>query len=265
MSAPTTTHDRTVAAREPRATSATRAMARMELRLLLREPAVLFWGVAFPVLLLVILGVASSGSAPDPELGGRSLVSVYVPIVIGMSLAILGVSQLPHALAGYRERGVLRRLATTPVGPSRMLVAQASVIAVTAVLVLVAVLVVAALAFGVALPKAPLGFALAFVLTALSLAAIGLVIAAVARTEKAATAAGAAAFFPLMLFAGLWLPREYFPDALRTASDATPLGAGVQALQDAMSGSFPSLTALAVLTAWVLVFGVAAVRLFRWE
>lgn len=243
----------------------TRAIVRTEVRLLFREVGVLFWGVVFPVLLLVILGVASAGSDPDPALAGRSLVEVYVPIVIGMSLAMLGVTQLPHALAGYRERGVLRRLATTPVGPARVLAAQLAVTGVSAVLVMVAVLLVGRIGFGVPLPQAPLGFAVAFVLAGLSLAAIGLFIAAVARTEKAATAAGAGAFFPLMLFAGLWVPREYFPQALRTASDATPLGAGVQALQDAAAGTFPALWALAVMAGWLLVFGVAATRLFRWQ
>jgi hypothetical protein len=39
----------------------TRNLIRTEWRLLRREPLVLFWGVAFPVILLVVMGLASSG------------------------------------------------------------------------------------------------------------------------------------------------------------------------------------------------------------
>jgi len=48
-------------------------------------------------------------------------------------------------------------------------------------------------------------------------------------------------------------------------SDFTPLGAAVQALQDSMRGSWPHLSALAVLAGYAVVFMVAAVRFFRWD
>ncbi|GAB2566557.1 hypothetical protein Aab01nite_46170 [Paractinoplanes abujensis] len=44
-------------------------------------------------------------------------------------------------------------------------------------------------------------------------------------------------------------------DTLRTISDLTPLGAGVQALQDATGGSCPSLLHLTVLAGWTVAAG----------
>jgi ABC-2 type transport system permease protein len=53
--------------------------------------------------------------------------------------------------------------------------------------------------------------------------------------------------------------------SLRQVSDFTPLGAAVQALQDSMRGTWPHLSALAVLAGYAVVFTVAAARFFRWD
>ena len=105
----------------------------------------------------------------------------------------------------------------------------------------------------------------AFLLTAGAAVAIGLVVAALAPSGKAANSIGTLLFFPSMFFAGLWTPREAFPEVLRRVGDLTPLGAGERAVHDAMTGSWPGWGSLAVLVAYTVVFGSAAARLFRWE
>src|SRR4051812_8620062 len=143
------------------------ALLKTETKLLLREPLLLFWGVLFPLVLLTVMGLA--GDQPDPDLGGLSLVQTYVPVLIAFTFTILGVSALPTALATYRERGVLKRLATTPVRPSRLLGAQLATSAAMAAATAILILLLARIAFSVPLPHAPPPVLLAGILAAAAL------------------------------------------------------------------------------------------------
>lgn len=239
-------------------------LTRIETRMFFRERAGLIWGLAFPPLLLIILGTLG-GNKADKDLDGLTLAATYVPIVIAFSLAMFAVNVMPVVLGTYRERGVLRRMSTTPVSPTWLLGAQLAINAAVAAATTVLVLIIGRVAFDVGLPGQPAGFLLALVLAAAGLFAIGLTIAALAPSGKVANAAGAITFFPMMFFAGLWVPRAVMPDALRHISDFTPLGAAVQALQDSARGHFPHALHLAVLAGYAVVFGIAATRLFRWE
>ena len=87
-------------------------------------------------------------------------------------------------LAGYRERGVLRRLQTTPVGRPGCSAAQLAVNLTVAAVTVVLVLAVARLALRRGLPRQPAGFVLAALLAAAALLAIGLLIAAVAPNAR---------------------------------------------------------------------------------
>jgi ABC-2 type transport system permease protein len=228
-----------------------------EAKLLVREPLALFWGLVFPMALLAVMGLSSS------DIGGVPLVTIYEPIVIAFVGVVFGVQGIPVQVAGYRERRILRRLATTPAGPVRVVAAQLIVSLVVVLAATAGVLAVGRLGFGVPLPRQAAGFVLVAVLSATAMLALGLLIGAVAPTARSAGAAGTVLFFPLMYFAGLWTPQ--LAPAARHIGQFTPLGAGAQALRDAMAGSWPHPAALLVLAGWTLVCALLAVRVFRWE
>lgn len=240
-------------------------LTRSELRLYLREPMLVFWSLMFPSVLVVILGCIPAFRRPEPAIGGQRVIDLYVAIAIVMTLATRAFQVAPATLATYRERGILRRLATTPAPPSALLGAQLVTSMLTAVVSVGLVLLIGRLVFDVPLPRRPAGFVVAFLLTAAAAFAIGMLVAALAPSGKAANAIGTVLFFPAMFFAGLWTPREVFPEVLRRISDITPLGAGERAVAEAMSGSWPSWASLTVLVAYVVVFAIAAARFFRWE
>jgi ABC-2 type transport system permease protein len=236
-----------------------------ETKLFLREPSGALWGLVFPPVLLVILGFIPGFRTAHAALGGLRTIDLYVPIVICFGLSALALNFMPSVLATYREKGILRRLATTPVAPSRLLASQAAINLAAAVVSLVVILFVGRLAFDVAPPSQVLGFVIGFVLAATALLGIGLFVTAVAPTARAANAVVLVLFFVNLFFGGLWLPRASMPGLLRHISDFTPLGAAVQSLQNGMQGAWPQPLHLAVLAGYSLVFGAAAVKLFRWQ
>lgn len=245
--------------------SATTALVRSEARLFRREPAAMFWILGFPTLLLVILGSIPSFRKPDDDLGGVTLVALYTNIVILSSMLMAACQTLPNVLTTYRERGILRRISTTPASPASLLGAQFLIHLVAVVAASVLALGVARVAFDVDLPKQPLGFLLVYVLAAACALAIGSLVSSTAPSAKVAGAIGTILFFPMMFTAGVWLPVAAMPDGMRRVVEYTPMGAAARGLDQAAAGDWPGTGHLLVDVAWVVIVGVAAIRTFRWS
>ena len=244
---------------------ATLRLAATELTLFIREQIGPIWGLGLPVVLLVIFGSIPSFHHARESLGGQNLLDTYMPVLVALALALLGLSALPSILASYRERGILRRMSTTPIGPQRVLGAQLAIHLGMAIIATALVLGVGRTAYGAALPRQPAMYALVWLLAAVALLALGLVIAAIAPSTRVAQGIGSLTFFPLMFFAGLWVPIPTMPNVLRSISGWTPLGAAVQSLSATAVGHGLDPVRLLVLAGYGLAFAAAAARLFRWE
>jgi ABC-2 type transport system permease protein len=240
-------------------------IVRNEARLAWRNPAGIVVSIGLSLLLLVVLGSVSAFQQTSARLGGISAFQAYIPILIAFSIGVIALIYLPGPLVSYREQGVLRRLSTTPVPASWVLAAQLVVQACLMMIAVLILIVVSVAFFGVSVPKNPAGFVLALVLAIAALFAIGLSIAAAAKTAGAARGIMAAAFYPLMFFSGLYFPMQLMPGVFDDISHFTPLGAAVEALQDSMLGQFPPVAPLLVMAAYAVGFGYLAKRFFRWE
>jgi len=167
--------------------SQTLTLTRIESKLFLREWAGVFFVFVLPVGLLTIFSLLDTG-------GGNSdgVPASFLPtMAIGIGIGILGMATLPMILAGYREKGVLRRMATTPVRPVKLLVAQLLLHLAAAVLVIALILGLGTLVFGAELPAAPLPFAVSAVLYSAAELSIGLLIAGLVSTAKGVRASSA--------------------------------------------------------------------------
>ena len=235
----------------------------VEARLLAREPAPWLAGLLLPTIVLLAVGALFPPQGPDSALGGQRYLDLFAPSMVVLSLASLGVNTLPGRLARYRERGVLRRLSTTPASPAALLAAQLIVNSAVAIAAVVLLIAVGNVAFAVPIPKDLIGFAAAFMLGMSSLFALGLLVAAIAPTTGAASAMFLPLFVAVMFLGGVYLPRWLLPDVIVRIGDFAP--PGVQSLLSAWSGTPLDLLPLVVMAAITVVAGAVAARSFRWE
>lgn len=240
-------------------------LTRTEARLTLREPAVALFVLALPLGLLLVFGLPTAGDPPDPA-GGQQAAAAFIPgMATVLALGMLGLFQLPSVLAGYREKGVLKRLATTPAPPISLLLAQLLVNAALALLAVAAVVAVAVTAVQKDLPGHVLTFVLGVVLGVGALFSLGLLVAALVPNQRVASVVGPALFFPSLFLAGLWLPRDQMPDWLATIGEYTPLGATLDVVVESWGGTAAQASQLLALAAMTAVFSAVAARTFRWQ
>ncbi|MET8829605.1 ABC transporter permease [Streptomyces sp. NPDC004610] len=241
------------------------AVLRTEARLFAREPGALFWILAFPPLLLALVGAVPAFREPEDGLGGLRLIDIYVAVTVLLGVIVAGIQAFPAGLTAYREQGVLRRMSTTPVRPTALLTSHMLVHGLAGLLAALLPLLLGRLVYDVALPGQPLGYLLALLLAVLVSLALGGVISAVAPNARIAGAIGTAVQFLMMFCAGVWVPAQAMPDLLADIVRCTPFGAAAEALGQAARGDWPGGVPLLVMTAWTVVLSVAAVRWFRWE
>lgn len=234
-------------------------------KLFLRERLTVFFTLLFPTLVFLVLAMIPALRTPaeDIDIGGARFIDYFIPSIVVMTLAMVAVNTMPTRLATYREKGVLRRMSTTPVHPGTLLIGQLVVNTVAAIVGTVVLVVFAWAVFDVPLPKHPLGFVVAYVVGGGALLALGLLAAAMAPRANSVGALALPIFFLTMFFGGVYLPRFMLPEIVVRIGDYTP--PGVQALQDAWTGTGPAPLQLVIMTAIGIGAAALAARSFRWE
>ena len=234
----------------------------IEARLFVRDRMNSVFALLFPTLLLLGLGAIPGLRTPDPKFGGLRFIDSYLSSIVVFTLVFIGLQRLPTVVATYREKGVLRRLSTTPMHPARLLLGQLVVNFAAAILSVLLTILVGYVVFGVDLPHHPLGLAAAVVLGGAGTFALGLVIAALAPNARAAGGWATVVFMLLMFLGGVYLPRFMLPSVVQAIGSYSP--PGVEAMQQAWLGSAPDWRQLAIMGLVSLVAGTVAARTFRW-
>jgi ABC-2 type transport system permease protein len=249
------------------------AMTRAELRLFRREPFSIIFVLAFPLMMMVLLAAVfgnNQADAADVQSGmlvwrGVTPANYYTAASVAVIVAALGLMTLPISLAGYRERGILRRFHASSVSAPTLVSAELTLALVTFVAGTIVMTIVARIAYGAMWPQQVLGVAIAILVGTAAFGAIGLLLATVIRTSRAAQGVGLMLFFALWLISGTAPPRAVLPASLRDLGALLPLEHLVNAVQNPWFGFGWSGTDLAILAAYAVAAGVPALWLFRWD
>lgn len=237
-----------------------------EAKRMLRNFPPLFFGLAFPIMVLLIFG-GIYGNDPSDQFDGMGTVDISVPAYTGLVLAVAGLMSFPLGMVEYRSRAFLRRLRATPARPGAFLAAQVIVNGVICVLGIGLLIGLAFWVYDLRAPERPWAFAGLVVLSACAMFGIGMLIASIARSESTALVLANLIYFPMIFLTGATVPLEIMPDTMRNISNALPLTYVVDALKWAWldTGGDGMTTALLVLGGTIVASGAVAARWFRWE
>lgn len=226
--------------------------------MLLSNGEQLLVSVLLPALALVGLTLAAV-----PDLGPGRRVDVATAGVLALAAVSTAFTGQAIATGFDRRAGVLRLFGTTPLGRSGLLAGKA-----LAVLTVLAVQVVVLGGLGLALgwrpePAGLLPALVTLVLGTTALIALALLLAGTVRAE--AVLAVANLVWVLLLGLGVLAPTALLPAPLAVLARILPSGALGDGLRAALlDGAWP-WAAWAVLAAWSVGAGAAAVRWFRWS
>lgn len=236
------------------------AQARAELMMTLRRGESMLVTIIMPVLFLIFFA-SFIGTPPAPY---RHTIDFLLPGILAVAIMSAGMVSLGIATAYERYYGVLKRLGSSPLPRSGLILAKVlSVVALEIVQVVLLVVIAAALygwrAAGpawAALPVVLLGTA--------TFAGLGLLMAGALRAE--ATLAGANGLYVVfLLICGAFLPVSSFPGPLAGLLRLLPPAALTEALRGTLAGHGDIGTSVVVLLVWAVVFIAAAARTFKWE
>ena len=238
----------------------------VEFKLFLREPVAAFFTLLFPLMLLFLFG-GIYGNKASSFFGGFGMVDISVPSYTAMIIASSGLLGLSISISAYRETGVLRRLRATPLRPLTILGAQVIVLYSMTIAGMLILIVAGKAVYNLRFAGNPASLLAAFTLSAMSLFAMGFVVAGLAPTARVAQVVGMAIFYPMIFLSGATIPREVLPETMRQYSQVLPLAHAVNLLRGIWTGGAwgDYVKEVVVLLALFFAGALISARTFRWE
>ncbi|MCC2685800.1 MAG: transporter [Paenibacillaceae bacterium] len=195
-------------------------------------------------------------------------IDFLVPGIVAMMIMSNNLNGVAGQIASWRERGILRRMQSTPLAASTFIAAQITARLMLNGLQAVIVLLVGSLIFGTQVNGSWALLLLFVVLGTLAFMAIGFIIAGLAKTPESAGPIAGFISFPLLFLGGVFFPIKNMPEFLQPLIKLIPITHLTNALRQVMNVG-ADLTALwpeaTILGGWLIVAFVVASFTFKWE
>ena len=199
---------------------------------------------------------------------GSRYIDFVIPGLLGMNLMGSGVWGLGFAIVDSRSKRLLKRFMATPMSRAEFLLSF-----LLSRMFFLILEVVTLLGFGVLVFKVPMRgsipeLALICILSALAFGGLGLLIASRAKTVEGVSGLMNFVMLPMWIFSGVFFSSSNFPNVVQPIIRVLPLTAVNDALRANMleGASLSGISGqLLIITAWLLITFVAALKLFRWR
>lgn len=228
---------------------------RLEVRRTLRDTGFVIGGIAMPVMMYLLF--TNLGDDGDGGWKTGSMIGMAAYGAVGSALNTGG------GVAEDKGIGWLRQLRVTPMTPREVVLGRALTGSVTVLPSIAAVLAAGGLVNGVRLDV----WQWAAITVLLWLGSIPFTLLGLGNgyrlTAQTTGVANMVCNLGLSVVGGLWFPLALFPGWLQSLSLCTPTNRIAQLGTSVADGNAPTLGAVAVLTAWLLVFGSYAVVSYR--
>ncbi|MEI8197572.1 MAG: ABC transporter permease, partial [Phycisphaerae bacterium] len=170
-----------------------------------------------------------SGTRPFITLAEQSIliqkyrfIEFFVPGIIAMAVMTSCLSGALNMNAELRQKGILRKLATTPITRTDWLLSNILYQLVLAVISTASILLVSYLVFDVTLQLNG-WLPVYLVLEVFTFVGLGMLLTPIAREAESAAAAANAFLFPMMFLSGTFFPVEMMPGFLQKFARILPL------------------------------------------
>jgi ABC-2 type transport system permease protein len=207
-----------------------------QMRILLRNPVWVFFGLTQPIIYLVLFGPLLKG-VTGGGLGGDNSWRIFVPGLL-LQLAIFGAGFAGFGIIQELREGVIDRQRVTPARRLSLILGRTLSNTVT-IAVQATVLVVVAIPFGLKPDWGGVAVAVVVVcVLAVGISAASYAMGLILKDEDAFAPFIQGVSLPLLLLSGVLLPMSLAPQWLSTASKVNPLTHVVDGTRSLFAGDF---------------------------
>ena len=199
---------------------------------------------------------------------GSRYIDFVIPGLLGMNLMGSDIWGIGFAIVDSRSKRLLKRFMATPMSRAEYLMAFLLSRLFFLVIEVVTLLGFGALVFGVPLRGSLVELGAICLVSALAFGGLGLLIASRATTVEGVSGLMNFVMLPMWIFSGVFFSSSNFPAVVQPVIKALPLTAVNDALRaNMLEGSHIASLGLemAIITGWLVISFVAALKLFRWR
>ena len=183
------------------------------------------------VLHMVLAGINQEMSGKTPFIRSAEtsilakkyrFIEFFVPGIIAMAAMTASLFGAVNVNAELRQKGVTRKLSTTPITRTEWILSNVLYQFILAVLSTTVILLVSYTVFSVSL-QINVWLPVFVVLDVFAFVGLGMILTRVAREAESAAAAANAVMFPMMFLSGTFFPVEMMPEFLQKVAKVLPL------------------------------------------